>query len=105
MIINVCVRDLEEMLKCVEPEYRWTADYMDGDLEIEFEECDGLRAQEWVYSRYNFDVRGDANEVVGCIYYDESVGYCFFCDDDNHEEQGFNSPEKAEDALWEYLGY
>lgn len=41
-------------------------------------------------------------KTIGAVYYDRSVGYCFVCDDDGHEEQGFNRADKAEQALLDY---
>lgn len=42
-------------------------------------------------------------KVIGGVYYDTEYGYCFVCDDDGHEEQGFSREDKAEDALLEYF--
>lgn len=50
----------------------------------------------------DFDVKDDNGEIIGAVYYDDSVGYCFVCDDDGHEEYGFSRPDKAECALLDY---
>ena len=48
---------------------------------------------------FNVEYEG---KVIGAVYYDEQAGYCYVCDDDGHEEQGFSRADKAENALIEY---
>lgn len=45
----------------------------------------------------------DGTKLIGTVYYDDAADWCYFCEDDRHEEQGFKSAEKAEDALREYF--
>lgn len=64
---------------------------------------DYIKAQKWSYANYDLEVTGDDDEVIGYVYYDDAVGYCFVCADDGHEEQGFSRPDKAECALLDYF--
>lgn len=50
----------------------------------------------------NFAVKGNNNEVIGWVMEDQHEGFGYCCCGDEHEEWGFRSAEKAEDALFEY---
>lgn len=50
----------------------------------------------------DYEVKSENNEVVGWIMFEQGEGYAFCCSADEHEEWGYATAEKAEDALYEY---
>jgi hypothetical protein len=102
-IVNVNRKDVATFMNEVIPSSA-SIDLSDETwVGFEFESYfDFTKAQKWVYSHYDFDIMGDDKKVIGAVYYDKNVGYCFVCDEDGHEEQGFSRPDKAECALLDY---
>ena len=102
-IVNVAKKDLAKFMNEVKPSSA-LIDMSDEEwVAFEFEsQTDFINAEKWVYSNYEFEMT-DSGYAVGCIYYHKNCGYGFYCDKDGHEEQGFSSPVKAEDAFWDYF--
>lgn len=100
--IIVSRNDVEQFMNEVKPKTAVIEMSSDADICFNFGTYEDFsKAQAWVYAHYEFEVL-DNKEPIGCIYYHKNCGYAFYCDMDEHEEQGFSSPAKAEDALWDY---
>ena len=50
----------------------------------------------------DYAVKSENNEAIGWIMFEPGEGYAFSCSTDEHEEWGYATAEKAEDALFEY---
>lgn len=101
--VNVKNEDVATFMNEVKPQSA-NADMSDKNwVSFSFETYDDYtRAQKWVFAHYDFEI-SDAGKVIGNVYYDKGARYCYHCDVDGHEEQGFSTPFKAEDALLEYF--
>ena len=102
-IINVRRGDLERFLDEVKPEAISPNMSDKENIALQFDTYDDYsKAQKWVFSHYEFEI-ADGDNIIGCVYYEKSSGYGFCCYQNEHEEQGFVNPFKAEDALLEYF--
>ena len=101
MTIYTYVDELKELLDYVRPKHSFNCYYEnDGDLEIEFEDEDGERAQEWLYKTH------PANIFINgvCIYsitFDEKTNSYAWVSDEIHT--GYKTSVDAEDAAEDYF--
>lgn len=107
MFVNVAIGDFADLMNYVEPEYRFTCDYSEDGLEIEFEMEDGVKALQWIYSHYNFHIYAKHKGQVKCcadIFYDEDTdSYGWMCFINDAKNTGYASPDEAEEAANVYL--
>lgn len=69
-----------------------------GDVVIDTVKIDFDENEE----KLEFEIK-DGDKLIGTVWYNEDVEWCYFCEDDRHEEHGFTTAQKAEDALLEYF--
>lgn len=104
MFVSVAIEDIKGFLRYVKPQYRFTVEVMDDELDIEFtEQEDYEKALKWVYSVYCEDCYTEKGLAYTIHYNEKMSSYGWVCHFDNAVKYGFDNPEAVRDSADEYI--
>lgn len=103
MFVTVCVNDFKEFVEENSFEWRFTCDYYNGDLELQFSAPEDYeKALKWVYARYGEHIY--INGILqATVSYDADKAFYWHCNINNEERSGFATPTSALENCEEYL--